>query len=57
MVPDDGLRERVVAGATALELRRLACASGMRTLRQAALAVAARGLTTVAEAVRVTPAD
>jgi type IV pilus assembly protein PilB len=57
MVPDDGLRERVVAGATALELRRLACASGMRTLRQAALAVAARGLTTVAEALRVTPAD
>ncbi len=57
MSPDDTLRERIVAGATALELRRLACAAGMRTLRRAALAVAAHGRTTLEEVLRVTPAD
>jgi type IV pilus assembly protein PilB len=57
MVPDDRLREGIVAGATARELRRLACEAGMRTLRQSALAVAARGTTTLEEVLRVTPAD
>lgn len=57
MTPGDVFRERVVSGAGLLELRRLARAGGMTTLRQAGLAVAARGLTTVEEVVRVTPAD
>jgi type IV pilus assembly protein PilB len=57
MAPDDVLRDRLVAGAPARELRRLACAGGMRTLRQSGLTLAARGLTTVAEVLRVTPAD
>jgi type IV pilus assembly protein PilB len=57
MVADDALRERIVAGAPAGELRRLAAAGGMRTLRQAGLLLAARGVTTVEEVLRVTPAD
>jgi type IV pilus assembly protein PilB len=57
MAPGDAFRDRVVAGATAVELRRLVCADGMRTLRQAGLALAARGLTTIEEVLRVTPAD
>jgi len=57
MVPDDRLREAIVAGATARELRRIACEAGMQTLRQSALAVAARGTTTLEEVLRVTPAD
>jgi type IV pilus assembly protein PilB len=57
MMPGDGFRERVVAGASLLELRRLARSDGMTTLRQAGLTVAARGFTTVEEVLRVTPAD
>ncbi len=57
MTPGDALRERIVAGASVLELRRMACAGGMQTLRRAALALAARGLTSVEEVLRVTPAD
>jgi type IV pilus assembly protein PilB len=57
MVPDDRLREAIVAGATARELRRIACEAGMQTLRQSALAVGARGTTTLEEVLRVTPAD
>ncbi len=57
MAAGELLRERVVAGASTLELRRLARAEGMRTLRQAGLELAARGLTSVEEVVRVTPAD
>ena len=53
----DVLRERIVAGAGALELGRLARADGMRTLRQSALALAAGGVTSLEEALRVTPAD
>jgi len=57
MVADDRVREAIVAGATARELRRIACEAGMRTLRQSALAVAARGTTTLEEVLRVTPAE
>jgi type IV pilus assembly protein PilB len=53
----DVLRERIVAGASALELGRLARADGMRTLRQSALALAAGGVTSLEEVLRVTPAD
>jgi type IV pilus assembly protein PilB len=53
----DLLRERIVAGASALELGRIARADGMRTLRQSALALAAGGVTSIEEVLRVTPAD
>jgi type IV pilus assembly protein PilB len=53
----DVLRERIVAGTSALELARLARADGMRTLRQSALALAAGGVTSLEEVLRVTPAD
>jgi type IV pilus assembly protein PilB len=53
----DPIRERIVAGASALELGRVAQACGMRTLRRGALALAARGVTSVEEVLRVTPAD
>jgi type IV pilus assembly protein PilB len=53
----DAIRERIVAGASALELGRVAQRGGMRTLRRGALALAARGVTSVEEALRVTPAD
>jgi type IV pilus assembly protein PilB len=53
----DLLRERIVAGASVLELRRIARAKGMRTLRQNALALAADGVTSIEEVLRVTPAD
>jgi len=51
------LREAIVAGASALELTRLARATGMRSLREAGFALAARGVTTLDEVLRVTPAD
>src|SRR5262249_27258439 len=53
----DALRERIVAGSSAPDLARLARREGMRTLRQAGLILAARGLTSVEEVLRVTPAD
>ena len=53
----EGLREGLATGASALELRRLARGAGMRTLRQAGLALAASGATSVEEVVRVTPPD
>ena len=51
------LHEGLVTGASVLELRRLARAAGMRTLRQTGLALAASGATSVEEILRVTPAD
>ncbi len=53
----DALRDGLVAGASTLELRRVARAAGMRTLRQAGLALAAGGATSVEEVLRITPAD
>ncbi|MCL6522255.1 MAG: GspE/PulE family protein [Firmicutes bacterium] len=50
------LRERIGAGATADELRRLAVAEGMRPLRQAGLELARQGVTSVEEVLRVTEA-
>ena len=57
MPADTALREAVVAGASVLELTRLAHATGMRSLREAGFALAARGVTTLDEVLRVTPAD
>jgi type IV pilus assembly protein PilB len=50
----DALRERVLSGASAAELRRQAIADGMITLRQTALRKVAEGMTTVDEVVRET---
>jgi len=53
----DEIREQVLAGATALDLKRTAMQLGMQTLRQAGLLHAARGTTTLEEVLRVTLAD
>jgi type IV pilus assembly protein PilB len=53
----DELREQILAGATALDLKRTAVAAGMKTLRQSGLSKVAEGVTTVGEVVRVTAAD
>ena len=53
----DELRERILGGATALELKRAAVESGMQTLRQSGLRKAAAGLTTIDEVLRVTTAE
>jgi type IV pilus assembly protein PilB len=50
-------RERIVDRASPSALRKASVARGMQTLRQAALARAADGLTRIEEAVRVTPDD
>ncbi len=53
----DGIREQVLSGATALDLKRAAIAEGMKTLRQSGLIHVARGSTTIEEVLRVTMAD
>jgi len=53
----DQIREMIVTGATAIELKKQAIASGMVTLRQAGLIHAARGTTSIEEILRVTIAD
>jgi len=53
----EALRDGIVAGASTPELRRLARSAGMRSLRQAGLALAASGATSVEEVLRITPAD
>jgi type IV pilus assembly protein PilB len=53
----DDLREQVLAGATALELKRTAVAGGMKTLRQSGLSKVAEGVTTLEEVLRVTMPD
>ena len=52
-----GLKECVLKGATAIELRRAAIKEGMRTLRLAALQKVAEGRTTLEEALSVTVGD
>jgi len=51
------LEELAVTRAPATEVKRVAMKLGMKTLRQNALAKAARGLTTIDEVLRVTSAD
>jgi type IV pilus assembly protein PilB len=50
----DELREQILKGASAAELRTTACAQGMRTLRQAGLARTLEGVMTIDEVLRVT---
>ncbi len=51
------LKEAVLGGANALELKKKAMAEGMRTLRMAGLTKAAEGMTTLEEALTNTAAD
>jgi len=51
------LKEMVLAGCTAIELKRAAIKEGMRTLRVAALQKAAEGVTTLEEAIAMTSSD
>jgi type IV pilus assembly protein PilB len=53
----DNLREQIIGGGTALELKRIAIQDGMATLRQSGILHVARGTTTVEEVLRVTMAD
>jgi type IV pilus assembly protein PilB len=53
----DELREAVLSGATALDLKRTAAQCGMKTLRQSGLTKVAEGVTTLEEVLRVTMAD
>jgi len=53
----DELKEFVLNGASALELKREAIRLGMKTLRASALSKLAEGITTLAEVVRVSAAD
>jgi type IV pilus assembly protein PilB len=53
----DEVREQILAGATALDLKRAAIQGGMKTLRQSGLTKVAEGVTTLEEVLRVTMAD
>ncbi len=53
----DELREQILAGASALDLKRAAVSAGMKSLRQSGLSKVAEGMTTVEEILRVTMAD
>jgi type IV pilus assembly protein PilB len=53
MVMTDAVRRLILDGASNEDLRRAACADGMRTLRQAGLAKVREGITSVAEVLRV----
>jgi len=53
----DPIREFIVSGATAMELKRGAVELGMTTLRQSGLIHLARGTTTIEEVLRVSMAD
>ena len=55
MMPlDDGIKNLIVQGSDAPEIKREAAKNGMRTLRQSALRKLAEGITTFEEVVRVT---
>jgi len=53
----DELKEFVLNGASALELKREAIRLGMKTLRQSALGMFSKGITTLGEVLRVSTAD
>lgn len=57
MVMYDPLKELILRGVSALELKREAVRSGLTTLRMSALQKVREGLTTIEETVRVTDAD
>jgi len=54
MEVNDELRELILVGASALELRKKALDTGMITLRRSGLIKAAAGLTTLEEVLRET---
>jgi type IV pilus assembly protein PilB len=53
----EALREQIIGGGTAIELKRVAVQEGMTTLRQSGIIHVARGTTTLEEVLRVTMAD
>jgi type IV pilus assembly protein PilB len=53
----DEVREQILAGSTALDLKRTAIQGGMKTLRQSGLTKVAEGMTTIEEILRVTMPD
>jgi type IV pilus assembly protein PilB len=57
MVMHEGLKELVLRGASAVEMKREAVKLGMSTLRMSALRKVREGLTTIEETVRVTDTD
>jgi type IV pilus assembly protein PilB len=57
MTATDPLKEAILNGASAAELKAAAIRGGMKTLRQAALSKLAEGITTMEEIGRVTAAD
>jgi len=57
MVMHEGLKELILKGSSAADMKREAVKLGMSTLRMAALEKVRQGLTTIAETVRVTDAD
>jgi type IV pilus assembly protein PilB len=57
MVITEELKEFILSGASALELKREGMRQGMKTLRQSALSKLKQGITTVEEVVRTTASD
>jgi type IV pilus assembly protein PilB len=57
MVLTEELKEFILSGASALELKREAIRQGMKTLRQSAISKLKEGITTVEEVVRTTSSD
>jgi type IV pilus assembly protein PilB len=57
MAMTDQLRELVLSGASAIELKRQAIADGMKTLRQSGIEKVADGVTSIEEVMRVTMND
>jgi type IV pilus assembly protein PilB len=53
----EDMRELVLSGASANEIKRAGIANGMQTLRQSGLAKVKEGTTTLEEVMRVTMAD
>jgi len=53
----EGLKEQIIGGGTAIELKRVALQEGMISLRQSGIIHVARGTTTLEEVLRVTMAD
>ena len=53
----DAVREQILSGATALDLKRTAIQDGMKTLRQSGLEKVAEKTSTLEEVLRVTMAD
>ena len=57
MALEEELKDFVLNGASALDLKREAIRLGMKTLRQSALGLLADGVTTFGEVLRVSAAD